>query len=477
MYTVCRESAAKTYETPQFREAVGMLATLIREPSRYEEWFVRYASGVILRVGYGRRILWPKKQTITSSSSENPQHDDAALARILAVNREFMLLGSSTRDKWSLRLLESFPSLLHLPSFLLPAKRTLLNLHQMELSLYRDLQTSIRIQGDNAPECWEKTYLERANSFPGLTLDQAAYILGTMFAAGAHTAAAGMTKFLYAMVRHPWEWRALREEMDSVVGNGEGEGEEGTRMPVFEDFPLLPRLRAAVKETLRWRPLPPNGVAHVSTQDDVLVLGNVLRSPAETVEHKASAATAEEEEGEQGIFIPSSSLIQPVAWAIHRDPLVYPRGKEFLPERWLEDPNNEYPYTRLPEGKSLTEYPNLKNFSVFGYGRRICPGFNIVERSLVVQAALLVWGCEIVLLEGEGDGGEEEGLKRDGGRRDGGRFERDARRGVLEEQEEEDDDDTDEDFFPPFQLKVRGEKWRGIIDAAAEAAEREDPLR
>jgi hypothetical protein len=82
-----------------------------------------------------------------------------------------------------------------------------------------------------------------------------------------------------------------------------------------------------------------------------------------------------------------------------------------------------------------------------------------------------------VLLEGEGDGGEEEGLKRDGGRRDGGRFERDARRGVPEEQEEEDDDDTDEDVFPPFQLKVRGEKWRGIIDAAAEAAEREDPLR
>jgi hypothetical protein len=144
----------------------------------------------------------------------------------------------------------------------------------------------------------------------------------------------------------------------------------------------------------------------------------------------------------------------------------------------LEDPNNEYPYTRLPEGKSLTEYPNLKNFSVFGYGRRICPGFNIVERSLVVQAALLVWGCEIVLLEGEGDGGEEEGLKRDGGRRDGGRFERDARRGVLEgQEEEEEDDDTDEDVFPPFQLKVRGEKWRGIIDAAAEAAEREDPLR
>jgi hypothetical protein len=459
MYTVCRESAAKTYEPTQFREAVGMLATLIREPTQYEQWFVRFASGVILRVGYGRRILWPK-MTITSNDGQNrdDKKDDPALARILAVNREFGLLGSSARDKWSLRLLEAFPFLVHLPSALLPVKRTLLNLHRMELSLYRDLQFSIRAQllTSSAPECWERTYLERAHTFPELTSDQAAYVLGTMFAAGAHTAAAGMSKFLFAMVTHPWEWRALRKEMDAVVGGG-GDGEDDkrkTRMPCFDDVPNLPRLRAAVKETLRWRPLPPDGVPHRVTEDDVVVMGNVLRSSSPTAGDRKGAAEGEKAAAEPSIFIPSGSLIQPIAWAIHRDPAVYPRGKEFLPERWLDDPRGEFPRTRLPEGRSLKEYPNLKNFSVFGYGRRICPGFNIVERSLVIQAALLVWGCEVRSLEAEGRG-----------------------KGFVRAGNNDDDEDDDEDVFPPFELKVRGERYAEIIAHAAEKAEREDPLK
>jgi cytochrome P450 len=297
-----------------------------------------------------------------------------------------------------------------------------------------------------------------------LTPDQAAYILGTMFAAGAHTAAAGMTKFLFAMVTHPWEWRALRKEMDVVVGGG-GDGEddeEKTRMPCFDDVPHLPRLRAAVKETLRWRPLPPDGVPHRVTEDDVVVLENVLRSETTTTGNRKDAAGGEKAAAEPGIFIPSGSLIQPIAWAIHRDPEVYPRGKEFLPERWLDDPQGEFPRTRLPEGKSLQEYPNLKNFSVFGYGRRICPGFNIVERSLVIQAALLVWGCEVRSLEAEDRG--KGFVKADG-------------RGLGNNDDDDNDDDDDEDVFPPFELKVRGERYAEIIARAAEKAEREDLLR
>ena len=40
-------------------------------------------------------------------------------------------------------------------------------------------------------------------------------------------------------------------------------------------------------------------------------------------------------------------------------------------------------------------YPNLQNYSSFGFGRRICPGQNIAERSLYIQIAKIAWSCDI----------------------------------------------------------------------------------
>ena len=37
-------------------------------------------------------------------------------------------------------------------------------------------------------------------------------------------------------------------------------------------------------------------------------------------------------------------------------------------------------------------YPNLHNFSIFGFGQWVCLGRNIAERSLDIGVA---WGCEI----------------------------------------------------------------------------------
>jgi hypothetical protein len=43
----------------------------------------------------------------------------------------------------------------------------------------------------------------------------------------------------------------------------------------------------------------------------------------------------------------------------------------------------------------LTKYPNLQNFSSFGFGRRICPGQNIAERALHLATARIAWACHI----------------------------------------------------------------------------------
>jgi hypothetical protein len=40
-------------------------------------------------------------------------------------------------------------------------------------------------------------------------------------------------------------------------------------------------------------------------------------------------------------------------------------------------------------------HPNLQGYSAFGFGRRICPGLNIAERSLNILTARIAWACNI----------------------------------------------------------------------------------
>lgn len=74
--------------------------------------------------------------------------------------------------------------------------------------------------------------------------------------------------------------------------------------------------------------------------------------------------------------------------AIHREIVLYPGPEEFNPLRWLSP---DYPTFREP----LTKFPNLQAYSAFGFGRRICPGLNVAERSLKLLVARLGWACRV----------------------------------------------------------------------------------
>jgi hypothetical protein len=74
--------------------------------------------------------------------------------------------------------------------------------------------------------------------------------------------------------------------------------------------------------------------------------------------------------------------------AIHRDPELYPNPESFNPNRWL-DPS--FPTYKSP----LSQFPSLVNYSMFGFGRRICPGMNIAERSLFILTARILWACQM----------------------------------------------------------------------------------
>jgi len=60
-----------------------------------------------------------------------------------------------------------------------------------------------------------------------------------------------MISFILAMVLHQDSLSDLQRDIDEVVGD---------RLPTFEDIPHLPRVRAIVKESLRWRPVTAGGV-------------------------------------------------------------------------------------------------------------------------------------------------------------------------------------------------------------------------
>lgn len=334
MHQLCQPSSAVKYQPTQILESTRMLEDLILNPKDYERWFMRYSAGLIFRIGFGKIL----------------EENDPLLDRIFHVVHTVERVASP-----GAYLVDTFPWMLNLPDWMAPFKRELKGLHNQELDVMRGLleDTRTAINRGEEPECWEKMYLDNKADYK-LTEDQGAYVVGTLFEAGAGTTAAAMMSFLLAMIVHPEVLKRLQTDIDSVVGSG--------RLPTFDDMPQLPYVRAVAKEVLRWRPVTAGGIPHMSTKDD---------------SYEADGKT---------YFIPAGTNIHPNQWAIHRDESLYPDPNSFRPERWVE-PN--WPTFREP----LDTFPNLHHFSSFGFGRRICPGMHIAERSLYLLIARVSWAC------------------------------------------------------------------------------------
>ncbi|KAE8454276.1 hypothetical protein EG329_005201 [Mollisiaceae sp. DMI_Dod_QoI] len=349
MHYLTMSSAATSYQPIQEQESLRVLRDLIREPDEYERWFERYAAGLMMRLIFGK---WVK----TGNESD--------VRRVLGVVHTVERVASP-----GAYLVDVLPALMRVPSWMPGAgwKREGMRLHAEELDLFRGLQDDVRKEmasgskkRDGEKENFTEIFLSGQEKW-GLSDDEGAYVVGTLFEAGAGTTAAAMMSFMLAMALHPSALRALQNEIDKVVG--------GDRLPTFEDISNLPRVRATVKETLRWRPVTAGGVPHQLVKDDVYELDG------------------------KKYFLKAGSNIHANQWAIHRDESLYPDPESFIPERWLD---SKYPTYKEP----LDIYPNLQNFSAFGFGRRICPGMNIAERSLHILVARIAWGCEIEKMDG-----------------------------------------------------------------------------
>uniref|UniRef100_A0A7N0UZL3 Cytochrome P450 n=1 Tax=Kalanchoe fedtschenkoi TaxID=63787 RepID=A0A7N0UZL3_KALFE len=180
------------------------------------------------------------------------------------------------------------------------------------------------------------------NDMSGLqfTRDNIKAILLDMFLAGTDTSAASMEWTMAELAKHPRIMKKVQDEVQSVVGE----------QPKITEHHInrMKYLHCVVKESLR---LHAPFILGRQTFTD-LTLG--------------------------GFKIPANSSALINSWAIHRDPLIWDRPLEFLPERFM-DRSSDY------KGQD-------HNYIPFGQGRRSCPGahFSVSEIEYAL-ANLLFW--------------------------------------------------------------------------------------
>ena len=199
-------------------------------------------------------------------------------------------------------------------------------------------------------------------------------VLNVSSAAGAETTSRVMVWWMLAMVAYPDVQQRAQEELDSVVGR--------TRIPTFSDLPHLPYIRAMVKEALRWRPVAPFAIPHVSTEDDWY----------------------------NSMFIPKGSMVIANVWQLNHDPEIYGADvAHFNPARFLD-----------ASGEVMSCAPETKedgHFS-YGFGRRVCLGKHVANNSLFIDFAMMLWACTIEpgkdesgkVIPIDGDGCIDDGL-------------------------------------------------------------------
>ena len=157
--------------------------------------------------------------------------------------------------------------------------------------------------------------------------------------------------WLLAMLAYPETQARAHAELDAVVGRA--------RLPTFADYPHLPYIRAMVKELLRWRPVGPLGIPHVSTEDDWY----------------------------EGMFIPKGTICIPNMWHMNRDSELFGKNADdFDPTRYLDSSGDVAP--------AISDIKEHGHFS-YGFGRRNCPGRYMADNSLFINIAVTLWATKM----------------------------------------------------------------------------------
>ncbi|PBK86254.1 cytochrome P450 [Armillaria gallica] len=282
-----------------------------------------------------RRYAASVIMTLTYGKTTPTSHTDP---EIQLINQSALQVGRSMRP--GAYLVDSFPILRYIPIYL----RELRAFHRRELAFFKsqiDIVHERMELGEDAQPSFAKNLIENQTMY-GLSDNETAYLAGSMFGAGSDTTASAISVVVMALACYPETATKARAQIDTLVGI--------KRYPTFDDRDQLTEVTAFVLETTM--ALSSEGVPHRASKD---IIWN-------------------------GYVIPKGSTVIPNHWSIFRDPDIFPDPERFDPQRWL-----------TPDGTIGNE---IKNYN-FGFGRRVCPGMHVANRSLFINTALLMWAFNV----------------------------------------------------------------------------------
>lgn len=206
-------------------------------------------------------------------------------------------------------------------------------------------EVKTRLEKGQTNGCWMESVVQRNEASDDL---MQAWVGGGMMEAGSDTTSSVLLTFILAAVLHPDKVAKAQAELDLVIGSD--------RSPKYEDLESLPYCKAFVLEVMRWRPILPAGVPHMTSKDEVY----------------------------NGMLIPAGTVLVQNTWAVLHDPAKYDQPEVFMPERFLEH--------KFGLKKGMPEDPSsFRNTFGYGAGRRICVGLYFAENTIKVMVAKLLW--------------------------------------------------------------------------------------
>ncbi|KAG2099566.1 cytochrome P450 [Suillus discolor] len=268
---------------------------------------------------------------ITPTSYTDPE--------IVAINKSLARFGQAIQP--GAYLVDTYPILRFVPGYLSQLKAW----HQDTLALFNGQLDAVRRQmrEGTARPSFAKFIVEHQKQYQ-LEDQELGYLGGAIFGAAFDTTASAITFMIMAAAIHRDAQARVQEELDNVVGR--------TRLPTFDDQEMLPQVTAFMLESLRWRPVTLGGFAHRATKD--IIWNNYL--------------------------IPAGATVIGNHWAIANDPEVFPEPHKFNPQRWIDD-----------AGRVRGD---LKFFT-YGFGRRVCPGQHVANRSVFINTAFILWAFRL----------------------------------------------------------------------------------
>lgn len=161
-----------------------------------------------------------------------------------------------------------------------------------------------------------------------------------------------MVSLLLCLAKNPEKQAKLREEIKKHLPSRDSEINEA----VLKNMTYL---KACLKESLRMYPLIPRNIRVLNN--------NVVLS---------------------GYEVPKGTHVVMVSGPLMQDETYFPRGKEFLPERWLRQSANSSDTFRECTRTLKPSSPFI--YLPFGFGPRSCIGRRIAEMELEMCTARLI---------------------------------------------------------------------------------------